>query len=111
MASPSSRILALSTALLFACVPSAFAQGQTDALPEGPAKAVILRACSTCHQPTVIASTPHSADEWDEIVGKMVGLGAQLTDAEQDQVVAYLAQNFGPKPPAPAPTPGGPGAR
>lgn len=103
MASPPRAILALSTAILVACVPKAFAQSPDDALPEGPAKAIVLRACTGCHQPTVIVSKPHSADEWDDIVGKMIGRGAQLTDAEQDEVITYLAQNFGPKPAAQAP--------
>lgn len=104
----------VSAAVLLAWANPVSAQDPNDLLPEAPAKAVILRACTSCHQPTVIVAKPHTADEWDEIVGKMIGRGAELTDAEQDQVIGYLAKNFGPKAPAaPAstPAPGGAVAR
>ena len=77
-----------------------------DVLPEAPAKAVVVRACSSCHQPAVIVAKPHTGAEWDELVGKMIDRGAQLTDAEQDQVIAYLTKFFAP-PPAVAPAPSG----
>jgi len=102
----------LSVAILGAAVAPAFAQSPNDILPEAPAKAVILRACVSCHQPAVILAKTHTADEWDEIVGKMIGRGAELTDAEQDQVIAYLAQHFGPKASGPVPpAPGGGASR
>jgi hypothetical protein len=107
----------LTTAAILVAIGSpALAQEPTDVLPEAPAKAIVLRACTSCHQPTVIVSKPHTADEWDEIIGKMMARGAELTDAEQDQVIAYLAQNFGPRAPgspaaAPAPAPGGAASR
>jgi hypothetical protein len=105
----------LTTAAILATIGApALAQDPNDVLPAAPARAIVLRACTSCHQPTVIVSKPHTADEWDEIVGKMIGRGAELTDAEQDQVIAYLAQNFGPKAPgapASAPAPGGGASR
>ena len=85
-------------ALLAMAAASAAAQSPNDPLPEGQGKGLVLRACSSCHQPAMIVSKRRTAQEWDEVIGKMVGRGAQLTDAEQDQVYAYLLQNFGPKP-------------
>lgn len=95
---------ALALALAFA--PTAFAEDTNTLLPEAPAKAVVVRACTSCHQSAVLVAKPHTADEWDEIIGKMVDRGAQLTDAEEDQVLAYLAKNFGPTAAA-APSSGG----
>jgi hypothetical protein len=112
MALPPRAPVVLTAAILFAIAATAFAQGPDNILPEAPAKAVILRACTSCHQPTVIVAKPHTADEWDEIVGKMIGRGAELTDAEQDQVISYFAKNFGPKAPgSPASTPAPGGSR
>ena len=36
------------------------------------------------------------ADEWEKTVTRMVGNGAQLTDAEKSVLVEYLAENYGP---------------
>ena len=110
MALPLRAALVLTAALLLVVAAPASAQDPNGVLPEAPAKAVILRACTGCHQPTVIVAKSHTADEWDEIVGKMIGRGAELTDAEQDQIIAYLAKNFAPQAPtspAPTSTPGG----
>ena len=111
MISLSLRVAAALAAVLVAFAAPTLAQDPNDLLPEAPAKAVILRACTSCHQPTVIVAKPHTADEWDDVVGKMIARGAELTDAEQDQVIAYLAKNFGPKTPAAPASPPSPGAR
>ncbi len=100
MTLPPRATVVFAGAFLIAAGVPAFAQDPYAALPEAPAKAVIVRACSSCHQPTVVVARSHTAGEWDEIVGKMIGLGAELTDAEQDQVISYLSQNFGPKGPS-----------
>lgn len=105
MALPLRTAVVLAAAFLFAAGLPAFAQAPSDGLPEAPAKAVILRACSSCHQPTVVVAKSHTAEEWDEVVGKMIGLGAELTDAEQEQIISYLAQNFGPKASGPSAPP------
>lgn len=97
-------------ALAAALVAPAVAQGPNDILPDDPAKTLVVGACTSCHEATVIVSKSHTADEWDALIGKMVDRGAQLTDAEQEQVYAYLVKNFGvkPAPPTPpaAPSPG-----
>jgi hypothetical protein len=84
------------------------AQSPNDILPEAPAKAVVVRACTTCHQAAQVVVRRHTQAEWDELVGKMIDRGARLTDDEQDQVIAYLAKYFGPTPTrGPAAAPGG----
>lgn len=74
----------------------ATAEGPNDVLPEAPGKELVVRACTGCHQAPMIVAKHHTADEWDELIGKMVDRGATLTEAEQDQVFQYLVANFGP---------------
>ena len=103
-----------STALAFCLAAAASAlpaqaEGPDDILPEAPAKALVVRACTACHQAPQVVARHRTADEWDVMLGKMVDRGAQLTDAEQDQVYDYLVKYFGAEgaPPAPADPPKG----
>jgi hypothetical protein len=91
------RLLLLLAPLLAA---PALAAGPNDVLPEAPAKALVVRACTSCHQAPQFVAKRHTAEEWDELVAKMVDRGARLTEAEQDQVYAYLVRYFGPRPTA-----------
>lgn len=91
------RVVSLGLAALagVACLaPSASA---ADALPPGKGHDLVQRTCSSCHSVGVITSQRHDADGWDQIVGVMVQRGAKATDDEQDQIVDYLAANFGAK--------------
>jgi competence ComEA-like helix-hairpin-helix protein len=79
----------------------------TDAklLPEGPGKAVVLKACLSCHSVKPIVAKPgRSEDDWADVVSKMVGRGAILSDDDADLVIQYLAANFGPDANTPAAT-------
>ena len=78
--------------------PPALAAGPNDVLPEAPAKVLVVRACTSCHQAPQIVAKRHTADEWDDLLGRMLDRGARLTDAEQDQVYEYLVKYFGPAP-------------
>lgn len=73
-----------------------------DVLPESPAKAVVVRACTSCHQAPMVVAKRRTADQWDEVIGKMIDRGARMTEAEQDQVYDYLVRYFGPANAAPA---------
>jgi competence ComEA-like helix-hairpin-helix protein len=81
------------------------------ALPDGPGKAIIQKSCSACHTASVITTKPgHTDDEWADILNKMVGRGAVLSDEDGDTLMQYLSTNFGPNwkgvPSAPAATAG-----
>ncbi len=72
----------------------------TDSLPPksfpaAPEHDLVVRVCSGCHVPEMVTAKRHTADEWDEIIAKMVDHGAQATDAEQDQILAYLVRFYG----------------
>ena len=90
-------ILALATPILaiLASARPALAQGPNDILPEAPAKALVVRACTACHQAPQVVAKRRAPEDWDAMLGKMLDRGAQLTEAEQDQVYEYLVKYFG----------------
>lgn len=63
-------------------------------MPEGPSRELTVRVCAACHEPQRAASVRLTREGWEEVVAKMVGLGAKGTDEELAQVTAYLAENF-----------------
>jgi mono/diheme cytochrome c family protein len=73
------------------------AQDAAADLPEGAGKAIIRRACTTCHGVDEIAKLKgfYTADQWRDVVGTMVQYGAELKDGEADVLVDYLTKNFG----------------
>ncbi len=81
----------------------AHAADPNDILPEGPAKVVILRECTSCHEGSYVVAKPRTKSEWDEVVGSMMSRGANLSEDEQDKVIAYLSDNFGPTASTPKP--------
>lgn len=69
---------------------------QAQELPDGQGKALVQSACTQCHGIDVIVRQPRSRDDWTEVVSRMVGNGAQLSDEDYNQVVQYLATYLGP---------------
>jgi competence protein ComEA len=63
-------------------------------LPDAPGRDVTVRVCGQCHEPQRAASVRLTREGWQDVVAKMVGLGARGTDAEIEQVTDYLATNF-----------------
>jgi len=69
-----------------------------DTLPAGPGKEVVIKKCLPCHNVRVTTAKrgSGSADEWEQVVNKMVSQGAELSDDEFDLVVQYLSTHYGP---------------
>ncbi|MGB6720550.1 MAG: helix-hairpin-helix domain-containing protein [Terracidiphilus sp.] len=65
-------------------------------LPDGPGKAVVEKACLSCHDARVVTSKRASPDDWAEEVEKMIARGAVLTDDDADLVIDYLSTHYGP---------------
>src|SRR5262249_12884003 len=86
---------------------------QPNPLPVGDGRDIVAIACSQCHYLGTIAKIRDGEVGWRLHVNNMVLRGAQLTPAEIDKVVHYLALNLGPganMPPAkPAALPDGQG--
>jgi hypothetical protein len=82
--------------------------GQT--LPDGKGKAELLRICTACHGVDTATSLRQSSDEWLSTVQEMVQRGADGSDDDLHNIVAYLSTNFGPAKtdPAAAPQPATP---
>ncbi|HUO23093.1 MAG TPA: cytochrome c [Caulobacteraceae bacterium] len=103
--------LAIVGSLAIAAAASTAVMAQDNPLPDGPGKKVLLDACSSCHDSAVVAGQKHTADEWNDVVNRMVGMGATVSDDQAKTITAYLTANFGPgdasaaaAPPAAAPT-------
>jgi cytochrome c5 len=98
-------LAAAAAAFVLGLAPSALAQDPNDALPAGPGKAELVRACTSCHDATTISGTPRSPDAWDRVIGDMITNGAELTTEEHAAVYAYLVKNFSPPGSAPSAPP------
>lgn len=69
---------------------------QTADLPAGPGKEILESTCTACHGADVIVMTKRTPDEWGQVVDRMIGNGAALTDDQMKTVVAYLSANLAP---------------
>jgi mono/diheme cytochrome c family protein len=78
-------------------------------LPEAPGKDQVRASCTQCHGVDVIVAQRRTPDEWSQVVSRMVGNGAQLTDDQFQLISAYLAKNLSrpETPPLPAPAANG----
>jgi hypothetical protein len=65
-------------------------------LPEGPGKALVQTACSQCHSLDVVLRQRRSREDWMEVLSRMVGNGAELSDDDYNQALEYLATYLGP---------------
>lgn len=73
-----------------------------DDFPAGPQHDLVAQSCTKCHVAGKITSQHKTADEWADIVSQMIVNGAKVSDADFDNIVDYLAQNFGPAGTGPA---------
>src|ERR1700744_890769 len=90
--------IALSSFVVLAFTAAAspgFAQN-ANPLPPGDGREIVAVACSQCHYLGTIAKIRDRAAGWRVYVNNMVLRGAQLTPAEIDKEVDYLALNLGP---------------
>ena len=69
----------------------------TGARAQDDGKAVVDRACAKCHGMTSVSRERNTRGRWAAIVDDMIGRGADVSDADFDKVVDYLAKRFGPK--------------
>lgn len=52
--------------------------------------------CTVCHTADWARQASKTSDQWDAIVTRMIGKGAQLADDEKAVLVEYLAATYGP---------------
>jgi cytochrome c5 len=73
--------------------------GETTTQPEDigiSGETLLEERCSTCHGTDRVTQASKTQEEWDQTVTNMVEKGAELTAEEQEVLVAYLAENYGP---------------
>jgi mono/diheme cytochrome c family protein len=69
-------------------------QAVAPELPPGVGKAIVQRACTTCHNTEMITRKHATPAEWSATVDEMVNRGAELSDEEIPTVSQYLAASF-----------------
>ena len=78
---------------------------QSNPFPAGEGRDTIAVACTQCHRAGPIVQLRMGEEGWRRQVYNMVLRGAQIRPDEIDDVVKYLATNFGPGVPVPGPAP------
>jgi competence protein ComEA len=73
---------------------SSSAGAQAPDLPEGRGKEQVMNACASCHEIARVTAQRRSKAQWHETVDDMIARGAQVADADYDDVIAYLSTHF-----------------
>jgi cytochrome c5 len=68
----------------------------TEPSPAGDGAALLEERCTICHGLDRTTSARKTREEWEQTVVRMVGKGAELNEAEQEILIAYLAETYGP---------------
>jgi cytochrome c5 len=76
---------------------SSAAAAKPDSPEEKIAKRYIEGICSSCHDAGLIRSTEATKQEWFDIVTRMNGLDAGVSQRDVDILVDYLASKYGVK--------------
>jgi len=65
--------------------------------PAAPTGEELLQArCTACHSLGQVEAASKTQAEWETTVERMRGKGAELTDAEAQTLVQFLAETYGP---------------
>ena len=84
------RTCGFAVAICVVAVPVA-AQSQ---LPDGRGRDATVKVCGTCHPADRGASVRLTRAGWQDVIAKMLTLGAKGTDAELQEVLDYLSTHF-----------------
>ena len=79
----------MAAAILLTAIPALAQQ-----LPDAPGKDTMVRVCGTCHEPQRSAAVRLTREGWQEVIAKMVSLGAKASEEEQKQILDYLSEHF-----------------
>ena len=56
----------------------------------------MLKVCGNCHTAETVIQTLRTRQEWSDVVDQMARFGAEASDQEFEQILAYLARHFSP---------------
>ena len=65
-----------------------------EKLPAGSGRDTMKKVCSKCHGAENVIGLAKTREEWGELVGKMVDIGAEGSIDEFNDVVDYLTEHF-----------------
>ena len=65
-----------------------------QSLPEGSGKELVEVICSSCHSTERIAAQHKTRPQWQDKVLEMLQEETDVTQAEKDKIVDYLAKSF-----------------
>jgi cytochrome c5 len=68
----------------------------TAAPPAGDGAALLEERCTVCHSLDRVTSASKTRQEWEQTVTRMVGKGARLNADEQEILISYLTETYGP---------------
>ena len=68
----------------------------TAAPPAGNGAALLEERCTVCHSLDRVTSASKTRQEWEQTVTRMVGKGARLNTDEQEILISYLTETYGP---------------
>lgn len=88
-------VCVLAGAVAAAAVVATSVQAQEEELPEGPGKAELTQTCTRCHTTAPIIALKRPAQEWNELLTRMMGMGAQVSDDQYDAILGYLTAHYG----------------
>jgi cytochrome c5 len=66
----------------------------TVASPARSGQQILDETCAACHDLGVLSATPHTAEDWPLVLQRMVGYGANLTDAEMKTLETFLIATY-----------------
>src|SRR3954469_18392325 len=78
-------------------------RGASDVkMPDGPGKATVQAACTSCHDLQMLTRGYHDRQDWQLTLDRMIAAGANVPANEIATVTDYLVKNFPGTPPPPA---------
>ena len=76
--------------------PAPASSGGTTGGSSADGQALMQQRCSVCHALDRVTSAQKTADQWKTTVDRMINNGAQLSPAEEQTLVTYLAKTYHP---------------
>ena len=72
---------------------------QSDGLPEGEGKRILLTSCTTCHDLTEVTKLRgyYTRAQWRDLIVTMKEYGATVDDKQIDTLADYLGEAIGKK--------------
>jgi len=67
-------------------------------LPDGDGRKILEVSCTGCHDAQKATGLRLSRADWQNVISRMTGLGANLADNQIPTLVDYLSKNFGATP-------------